>query len=128
MQQYGHMFSGRNLQQSSSISVPGAALPVGVDRGGVCTLPAGNGMGMMRGLNRGVPMPRPGFQGISPPAMMNMVSTGNMLPSNGHGMQSSVNVQRNATVAGAGNSMLRPRESLQMLRVSFSIPYFSITA
>nr|CAD1828645.1 unnamed protein product [Ananas comosus var. bracteatus] len=116
MQQYGHMFSGRNLQQSSSISVPGAALPVGVDRGGVCTLPAGNGMGMMRGLNRGVPMPRPGFQGISPPAMMNMVSTGNMLPSNGHGMQSSVNVQRNATVAGAGNSMLRPRESLQMLR------------
>nr|XP_010917964.1 chromatin modification-related protein EAF1 B isoform X2 [Elaeis guineensis] len=112
MQQYSPMLSGRSLQQST-MSAP-AALPVGVDRG-VRLLSGGNGIGMMCGMNRGMPMPRPSFQGMGPPGMLNMVSTGNMLPNSGHGMQNPVNVHP-SVVSGSGNPMLRPRDALQMLR------------
>ncbi|XP_008790645.2 chromatin modification-related protein EAF1 B-like isoform X2 [Phoenix dactylifera] len=112
MQQYSQMLSGRSLQQST-MSAPGA-LPVGVDRG-VRLLSGGNGIGMVCGMNRSMPMPRPSFQGMGPPGMLNMVSTGNMLPNSGHGMQNHVNVHP-SVVSGSGNPMLRPRDALQMLR------------
>eukprot|EP00262_Sarcandra_glabra_P015147 TRINITY_DN4602_c0_g2_i1.p1 TRINITY_DN4602_c0_g2~~TRINITY_DN4602_c0_g2_i1.p1 ORF type:complete len:927 (+),score=215.03 TRINITY_DN4602_c0_g2_i1:142-2781(+) len=107
MQHYNQMLSGRNIPQSS-LAVPGA-LPVGADRG-VRMLPGGNGMGMMCGMNRGMSMPRPGFQGIGSPAMLNMVSSGSMLSS------SSVGIPSPGAVSGQGNSMLRPRDTLHMLR------------
>lgn len=114
MQQYSPMLSARSHQQST-MSAPGA-LPVGVDRG-VRLLSGGNGIGMVCGMNRGMPMPRPNFQGMGPPGMLNMVSTGNMLPNSGHGMQNAVNVHP-SVVSSSGNPMLRPRDALQMLRVS----------
>ncbi|URD79467.1 HSA [Musa troglodytarum] len=112
MQQYSQMLSGRNPQQSS-MTLSGS-LPVGVDRS-VRMLPGAGGMGMMPGVNRGIPMPRPSFQGISSPGMLNMVSTGNMLSSGGQGVKNSVNVHPSA-ICSPGNSMMRPRDSLQMLR------------
>lgn len=115
MQQYSQMLSGRNPQQSS-MSLSGS-LPVGVDRS-VRMLPGAGGMGMMPGVNRGIPLPRPSFQGISSPGMLNMVSTGSMLSSGGQGVQNSVNVHPSA-ICSPGNSMMRPRDPLQMLRVSF---------
>ncbi|XP_072959370.1 chromatin modification-related protein EAF1 B-like isoform X2 [Typha angustifolia] len=109
--QYNQILSGRNLQ--SSLSVPGP-LTVGVDRG-ARMLPGGNGMGMMCGVSRGMPLPRPGFQGLNHPGMLNMVPTANMLSTNGHGIQNTVNVQQGA-VSGPGSSILRPREPLPMMR------------
>ncbi|KAF8402099.1 hypothetical protein HHK36_013051 [Tetracentron sinense] len=108
MQQYNQMFSGRSIHQSS-LSVPGALS--GTDRG-VRMLPGGNGMGMMCGMSRGMPMPRPGFQGVGSPAMLN---SGSMLPSTGVGMPSPVSIHSGAG-SGQGNSMLRPREALHMMR------------
>lgn len=108
---YAQMLSNRNIQQSG-ISVAGA-LPVGVDRG-AHLLPAGNGMGMMGGR---APMPRAGFQGTMSPGVP-MVPTGNMLAGGGPGMPSSINIHP-STVSGPGNSMLRPRDALQVPRVSF---------
>ena len=63
--QYNHMLSGRNIQQSAP-SVSGA--PQGTDRG-VCIFPGGNGVGIVSGLNRTMPIARPVFQGIGPPSM-----------------------------------------------------------
>ncbi|OVA15959.1 SANT/Myb domain [Macleaya cordata] len=111
MQHYNQMLSGRNIQHSG-LSVPGS-LP-GSDRG-VRMLAGGNGMGMMCGMNRGMPMPRPGFQGIGSPAMLNMVSSGSMLSTTGVGMPNSVNMH-NGSVSGQGTSMMRPRDSLHMIR------------
>ncbi|KAK9282032.1 hypothetical protein L1049_004944 [Liquidambar formosana] len=108
LQQYNPMLSGRNIQQSS-LSVPGA-LP-GTDRG-VRMLHGGNGMGMMCGMNRSMPMSRPGFQGIAPSSMLN---SGSMLSSSMVGMPSPVNMHSGAA-SGQGNSMLRPREALHMMR------------
>ncbi|KAJ0980848.1 hypothetical protein J5N97_009103 [Dioscorea zingiberensis] len=112
IQQYTQMLSGRNVQQSG-LSVPGT-LPVGVDRG-VRMMPGGNGMGMMCGMNRGMPMPRAGFQGINSPGMLNMVSTSAMLSGNGVGMPNPVTAHP-ASVSGPGNSILRPHDTLHMLR------------
>ncbi|XP_042481011.1 chromatin modification-related protein EAF1 B-like, partial [Macadamia integrifolia] len=106
--QYNQMLSGRNIQQSG-MTVPGA-IP-GTDRG-VRMLPGGNGMGMMCGMNRGMPMPRPGFQGIGSAAMLN---SGSMLPSGGVGMPSPVNMHPGA-VSAQGNSMLGPRDALHLMR------------
>nr|XP_010932960.2 chromatin modification-related protein EAF1 B [Elaeis guineensis] len=108
MQQYSQMLSGRNLQQSA-MSAPRA---LGVDRS-VRMLSCGNSMGMICGMNRGMHMPRPGFQGMGPLGMLNMVSTGNILSSSGHGMQNPVNVH-SGVVSGSGN--LRRRDALQMLQ------------
>ncbi|XP_043719405.1 chromatin modification-related protein EAF1 B-like isoform X2 [Telopea speciosissima] len=108
IQQYNQMLSGRNIQQPA-MSVPGA-MP-GTDRG-VRMLPGGNGMGMMCGMNRGMAMPRPGFQGIGSAAMLN---SGSMLPPGGVGMPSPVNMHTGA-VSAPGNSMLGPRDGLHLMR------------
>lgn len=111
MQQYNQMLSGRNIQQSS-MPVPGALS--GADRG-VRMLPGGNGMGMMCGMSRGMPISRPGFQGMASSPMLN---SGSMISSSMVGMPSPVNMHSGAG-PGQVNSMLRPREALHMIRVSF---------
>jgi hypothetical protein len=98
------MLNGRNFQQ------PGVSVP------GVRMISGSNGMGMMTGLARCAPVARPGFPRLGSPGMLNMVSPGNMLSSNGHSMQNSVNVHP-GVVTGSGNTMLRPRDKMQMLRV-----------
>ncbi|KAM4070608.1 hypothetical protein ACB094_12G178000 [Castanea mollissima] len=108
MQQYNQMLSGRNIQQSS-MPVPGALS--GADRG-VRMLPGGNGMGMMCGMSRGMPISRPGFQGMASSPMLN---SGSMLSSSMVGMPSPVNMHSGAG-PGQVNSMLRPREALHMIR------------
>ncbi|CAA7398544.1 unnamed protein product [Spirodela intermedia] len=111
-QQYSQMLSGRNIQQPS-MSGP-SALTMGGDRG-VRMLSGGNAMGMVCGVNNGMPISRPGFQGIGSPGMLNVVTSGTMLPVSGVGMSSPVNMHSNA-VAGQGNSLLRPRDHLQVQR------------
>ncbi|XP_057437066.1 chromatin modification-related protein EAF1 B-like isoform X4 [Lotus japonicus] len=121
LQQYNQMISNRNMQQSS-MPVPGSLS--GSDRG-VRMLPAGNGMGLMGGINRSIAMPRPGFQGI---ASSSMISSGSMLSSSMVGMPSPVNIH-SGVGAGQGNSTLRPRDTAHMMRVtqgnSQGIPAFS---
>lgn len=119
LQQYNQMSSGRNLQQPS-LSTPGAVA-------GHRMVPGGNAMGVS-GMNRGTPMPRPGFQGMGSPAMPN---TGSMLSSGMVGIPNTGNIHPGGGVS-QGNSMLRPRETVQhMMRVSYltfvccSANYFS---
>ncbi|CAK9168219.1 unnamed protein product [Ilex paraguariensis] len=112
MQQYNQMSSGKNIQQSG-LSVPGS-LP-GSDRG-VRMLPGGNGMGIMCGLNRSMPMTRPAFQGISSSTMLN---SGSVLSSGMVAMPSPVNMH-SGSFSGQGNSMLRPRDALHLMRPSQS--------
>ncbi|XP_020218821.1 chromatin modification-related protein EAF1 B isoform X2 [Cajanus cajan] len=109
IQQYNQMISSRNMQQST-MSVPGSLS--GSDRGGVRMLPGGNGMGMMGGINRSITMSRPGFQGMPSSSML---SSGGMLSSSMVGMPSPVNMH-SGVGAGQGNSMLRPRETVHMMR------------
>ncbi|KAF5930589.1 hypothetical protein HYC85_031462 [Camellia sinensis] len=108
MQQYNQMLSGRNVQQPG-LSVSGA-LP-GTDRG-VRMLPGGNSMGVMCGTNRNMPMARPSFQGIGPSSILN---SGGMLSSSMAVMPSPVNMH-SGVGSGQGNSMLRPRDALNMMR------------
>ncbi|PKA63353.1 E1A-binding protein p400 [Apostasia shenzhenica] len=112
LQQYNQMYSGRNMQQSG-VSVP-APSPSRVDRG-VRMLHGGSGMGIMCGANRSMPITRPGFQGISSSGMLNMASSTNMLSSNGVGLPNPVSVQ-SGVVSVPGNTVLRPRDSLQIPR------------
>ncbi|KAF8783591.1 hypothetical protein HU200_000531 [Digitaria exilis] len=84
--QFNQMVNGRNLQQPGG-SVPGA-FPAGVDRG-ARIMPAAHGMGTVAGLNRGMPAGRPGFPRINSPAMLNAVSSGNMLTNSGQGVPNS---------------------------------------
>ncbi|KAI3461860.1 hypothetical protein Pfo_018523 [Paulownia fortunei] len=87
MQQYNQMLSSRNIPQPN-ISAPGA-LP-GTDRG-VRILPGGNGMGLVCGVNRSMPMARPGFQGIASSSIVNsgmQVSPGNSQVSHFGGLSS----------------------------------------
>ncbi|KAF9622932.1 hypothetical protein IFM89_035363 [Coptis chinensis] len=107
MQPYNQMLPSKNIQLSG-VATPGS-LPS--DRG-VRMLPGANSMGMMTGI-RGMTMPRPGFQGIGSPAMLNMVSSGTMLSSSGVGIPNPVNMH-NGAVSGQGNSMMRTREALHM--------------
>jgi len=109
---YNQMVSGRNLQQPG-VPVPGV-LPSGVDRGARMMPPAHN-VGMMTGLNRGTPVTRPGFARLGSPGMANAVSPGNMSPNNGQGLQNTINVHPGA-IPGPGNTMLRPRDPMQLLR------------
>ncbi|PON70810.1 Octamer-binding transcription factor [Parasponia andersonii] len=108
MQKYNQVLSSRNIQQSS-LPVPGSLS--GSDRG-VRMLPGGNGMGMMCGMNRSMPISRPGYQGMTSPSLLN---SGSMLSSSMVGMPSPVNMHSGASSA-QGNSMSRPREALQMMR------------
>ncbi|KAL5794794.1 hypothetical protein ACOSP7_003388 [Xanthoceras sorbifolium] len=110
MQQYNPMLSGRNIQQSN-LSAPGAPGAPGAERG-VRMLPGGNGMGVMSGMNRSMPMPRPGYQGMASSSMLN---SGSMLSSSMVGMPSPVNMHSGAGSV-QGNSMLRPREAMHMMR------------
>ncbi|XVF21383.1 hypothetical protein REPUB_Repub12eG0085800 [Reevesia pubescens] len=111
MQQYNQMLNGRNIQQSN-LSLPVAVS--GSDRG-VRMLPGSNGMGMTCGINRSMPMSRPGFQGMASAAMLN---SGSMLSSNMSGIPSPVNMH-SGPGSGQGNSMLRPRDTMHMMRVSY---------
>ncbi|XXG62007.1 hypothetical protein AAC387_Pa05g0466 [Persea americana] len=107
MRHSSQMLPSRNIMHSS-VAVSGA-LPTGNDHG--VHMPSGaNGLGMMCGMKRGMAMPRPAFQGIVSPSMINMVP-----PANGVGMASPVNIH-NGSVSGQGNPSMRPREALQMLR------------
>lgn len=108
-QQYNQMISGRNIQQPI-MSTPGTLS--GTDRG-VRMLPGGNGIGMVGGTTRTMPMTRPGFQGV--PAS-SMVNSGSMVSLGMVSMPSAVNMH-SGVGSGQGNSMLRPRESLHMMRV-----------
>ncbi|GFZ13465.1 helicase/SANT-associated, DNA binding protein [Actinidia rufa] len=107
MQQSNRMLSSRSIQQSAP-SVSGA--PPGIDHG-VRILPGGNGVGIMSGLNRTMPMARPGPQGIAQPSM----NSGSMISSSMAVMPSPVNVP-SGVGSGQGNSVLRPRDALNMMR------------
>ena len=110
--QYNQMMSGRNMQQPN-MSVPGSLS--GSDRG-VRMLHGGNGMGMMCGMNRSMSMSRPGLQGMAP---SNMLNSGNVHSSGMVGMSSPVNMH-SGVGAGQGNTMMRSRDSLHMMRVRSS--------
>ncbi|KAL5706386.1 hypothetical protein ACHQM5_024563 [Ranunculus cassubicifolius] len=105
MSQYNQMLPGKN-NQHSAVSTPGSSLPT--DRG-VRLLPGGNGVGAMSGVNRGMSIARPAYQqGVG---QQNMVSSGNtILSSSGAGMPNIPN--------GQGNTMMRPREALHMMRAA----------
>ncbi|KAG8641941.1 chromatin modification-related protein EAF1 B isoform X2 [Manihot esculenta] len=102
MQHYNQMLSNRSLQQSN-LPVSGALS--GSDR--VRMLPGGNPVGMMSGMNRNMPLARPGFQAMSSSSMMNSSS---MLSSGMVGMPNP------GSSSGQGNSMMRSREGLHMMR------------
>jgi hypothetical protein len=114
-QQYNQMVSGRSLPQTG-MPLSGPLPPSAVDRGtAVRMLPASGGSSGMNNmmpsgsvLTRGMPpVARPGFQRLNSPAMLNMVPpSGNMHSASGPGVQ------------GPMNPMLRPRDSMQLLRVS----------
>ncbi|KAL3649297.1 hypothetical protein CASFOL_005700 [Castilleja foliolosa] len=104
MQQYNQMISNRSVPQPNASA--SGALP-GTDCG-ARVLPGLNGMGLASGVNRSMPMARPGFQGIASSPIVNsgsMVSPG--MPS--ANMHSGVGPSQ-------GSSVLRPREPLQMMR------------
>lgn len=107
MQQYNQMFPGRTIPQSN-LSSPGA-LP-GNDRG-VRMLPGGNAVGINAGINRGMPIARPGFQGIASSAMLN---SGNMISSGMVAMPCPVNMHTG--VGSAQGNSTRPRDALHMMR------------
>ncbi|KAL7587536.1 hypothetical protein Lser_V15G38958 [Lactuca serriola] len=91
LQQYNQMLSARNANQSS---LPPGSHSV-TDRG-VRMLPAGSGMGVMCGMTRGIKMARP-------PSIMN--SSTSLLAS---GTPTPTSAQ--------GNSLLRSREAMHMIR------------
>ncbi|KAG4135398.1 hypothetical protein ERO13_D08G212600v2 [Gossypium hirsutum] len=107
IQQYNQMLSGRNVQQSN-LSLAGSVS--GSERGRM--LPAANGVGMMCGVNRSMPMSTPGFQGMASSAMLN---SGSMLSSNMGGMPSPVNMP-SGPGSGRANSMLRPHDTTHLMR------------
>ncbi|MBA0704836.1 hypothetical protein Golax_017065, partial [Gossypium laxum] len=111
VQQHNPVLSGRNVQQSK-LTLPGAIS--GSDRG-VLMLAGGNGVGMMCGINRNMPMSRPGFQGMVSSTMLN---SGSMLP-NLVGMPSPGNMH-SGPGSGQGNSTLRPRDTIHMMQPGHS--------
>ncbi|KAK6937645.1 hypothetical protein RJ641_031153 [Dillenia turbinata] len=108
MQQYNQMHPGRNVQQPG-LSSPGTLS--GPERG-VPVLSDANNMGMMCGINRSMPISRSGLQAIASSSMLN---SGSMLSSSMGGMPSPVNMHHGAG-SGQGNSMLRNRDALHMMR------------
>ncbi|XP_057842837.2 chromatin modification-related protein EAF1 B isoform X2 [Cryptomeria japonica] len=122
MQQYNQLIAARNLQTpgvSMSASLP-MGLPNSNDRG-VRMLPGGNAAGLMPVLNRGMPLPRPGYPAIGPPGIMSLGSSGinNILPCNGVGLSTTGTVTSGA-ISGQGNLIPRSRDSMQMMRPSQS--------
>lgn len=108
IQQYNQMPSGKNAQQSH-LSVP-LSHPGG--ERGVRMVPGANGLGMMCTMNRCMPGSRPGFQGMASSPVSNSGSSSSIV-----GMSVPANMH---TVAGSGqgNSMLKPRDTLHVMRVS----------
>lgn len=111
MQHYNQMLSNRSLQQSN-LPVSGALS--GADRG-VRMLPGGNPVSVMSGMSRSMQLMRPGFQGVA--SSSSMVNSSSMLSSSMVGMSTPVNMQ-SGSISGQGNSMMRSRESLHLMRVS----------
>nr|XP_025888644.1 chromatin modification-related protein EAF1 B-like isoform X1 [Solanum lycopersicum]XP_025888645.1 chromatin modification-related protein EAF1 B-like isoform X1 [Solanum lycopersicum] len=105
LQQYNQM---RNMQ--SNMSAPGVLATT--DRGGVHTLSSGNSTGMMGGVNRSIPMARPGFQGVASPPMLN---SGSMLSPGMVALPNSVNMHSGVS-SNQVNSVMRPRDGLRMMR------------
>ncbi|KAJ8558250.1 hypothetical protein K7X08_005016 [Anisodus acutangulus] len=105
LQQYNQM---RNMQ--SNMTAPGVLATT--DPGGVRTLSSGNSTGMMGGINRGIPIARPGFQGVASPSMLN---SGSMLSSGMVAMPNTVNMHSGVS-SNQANSMMRPRDGLHMMR------------
>ncbi|KAE8646245.1 hypothetical protein Csa_015747 [Cucumis sativus] len=105
-QQYNQMPSGKNTHQSH-LSVP--LTHPGNERG-VRMLPGANGLGMMCTMTRCMPVSRPGFQGMASSPVLNSGSSSSMV-----GMSVPANIH---TVAGSGqgNSVLKPREALHVMR------------
>lgn len=113
--QYNQMLSGRSIQQT----IPVTGTLSGSDHGRM--LPGGNGIGIMGGINKAMAMSRPGFQGLASPSMLN---SGSMISSSMVGMPSPVNMH-SGVGPGPGNSILRPHETLHMMRVrSILIPSY----
>ncbi|KAH9622601.1 hypothetical protein KSS87_021568, partial [Heliosperma pusillum] len=109
LHQFNSTLPGRNVQ-TSNLSSPGSLS--GSDRG-VRMHPGGNGVNMMPGINRSVPMARPRVQGIPSTSMLNSSS----MTSNMGGMNGNINVHSGtASGRGNGNTMLRPRDSLHGVR------------
>lgn len=108
IQQYNQMPSAKNAQQSH-LSVP---LSHPGNERGVRMLPGANGMGMMCTMNRCMPVSRPGFQGMASSPVLNSGSSSSMV-----GMSVPANMHTGAG-SGQGNSMLKPREALHVMRVS----------
>ncbi|XP_006654875.1 chromatin modification-related protein EAF1 B-like isoform X2 [Oryza brachyantha] len=102
---YNQMLSGRNLQHTGG-SVSGT-FPPGVDRG-ARVMPSTHGMGMMTGLNRGMPAATAGFPRHSSPGMPNVVSPGNVSAKSGH----AVNVHPGA-MSATGNTTIRSHNPMQ---------------
>ncbi|XP_022960255.1 chromatin modification-related protein EAF1 B-like [Cucurbita moschata] len=107
IQQHSQMPSGKNALQSHS-SVP---LNHPGNERGVRMLSGANGLGMMCTTNRCMPVSRPGFQGLtsSSPALNSGSSSstvGMSVPANIHTVVGS----------GQGNSMLKSRETLHVMR------------
>ncbi|KAK7389407.1 hypothetical protein VNO78_24425 [Psophocarpus tetragonolobus] len=103
--QYNQMLSGRNIQQGMSVTGSGSDP-------GVRMLPGGNSIGLMGGINKSMAISRPGFPGIPSSSMLN---SGSMLSSSMGGMPSPVNMH-SGVGPGQGNSMLRPHETIHMMR------------
>ncbi|XP_038877294.1 chromatin modification-related protein EAF1 B-like [Benincasa hispida] len=106
IQQYNQMPSGKNAQQSH-LSVP--LTHPGNERG-VRMLPGANGLGMMCTVNRCLPVSRPGFQGMASSPVLNTGSSSSM-----GGMSVPANIHTGAG-SGQGNSALKPREALHVMR------------
>lgn len=89
----------------------------------LCAVPtAGNGIGMMCGLGRGMALPRLGFPGLGSARIPGMVSSGisNMLSSNGLGLP--VNSPAPSGTMHVLGSMIRRPTYVQMLQVSIDHP------
>lgn len=108
IQQYNQMPSGKSAQQSH-LSVP--LTHPGNERG-VRMLSGANGLGMMCTMNRCMPVSRPGFQGMASSPVLNSGSSSSMV-----GMPVPANIHTGAG-SGQGNSLLKPREALHVMRVS----------
>lgn len=111
IQQYNQMPSGKTAQQSH-LSVP--LTHPGNERG-VRMLPGANGLGMICTMTRCMPVSRPGFQGMASSPVLNSGSSSSMV-----GMSVPANMHTGAG-SGQGNSVLKPREALHVMRVSVEL-------
>lgn len=107
LQHYNQM---RNMQ--SNMSAPGVL--AATNRTGVRTLSSGNSTCIMGGINRGIPMARPGFQGVASPSMLN---SGSMLSSGMVALSNTLNIHSGVR-SNQVNSMMRPRDGSLMTQVS----------